>query len=830
MQTLAIIVIALTVFLALGYSRAPFFAWVAVAIVAFLALASVGHWPGPIIGVGLTLIVGFCAVFLVSGPVLELYKRVLPAMSATEREAIEAGTVWWDAALFSGDPDWDRLLELPAPRLSKEEQAFLDGPVEELCRMVDDWQVTSSLHDLPAEVWDFVRTRGFFGMIIPRRYGGLEFSALAHSAVVMKLASRSGTLGVTVMVPNSLGPAELLLHYGTQEQKDNYLPRLARGEEIPCFALTGPEAGSDASAMQDIGVVCRDRFGDRDDVLGVRLNWEKRYITLGPVATLLGLAFKLRDPDRLIGDDPDPGITLALIPTDTPGITIGARHMPMTMAFHNGPNAGHDVFIPIDWIIGGPAMAGRGWMMLMESLAAGRSISLPALATGSGKLGSLVTGAYAAVRRQFKTPVGQFEGVQEALARIGGNAYLMDAARVMTCAAVDRGEKPSVISAIVKYHLTERMRQVINDAMDVHGGRGICMGPRNYLAPAYQGVPIAITVEGANILTRSLIIFGQGAIRCHPYVLREMEAARHPDAALGLEQFDAALFAHVGHTLSNACRTLVLGLTGARFAKAPADGALGYYYRQVTRMSAALAISADVAMLLLGARLKRLERLSARLGDVLSFLYLASAAIKRFEDDGRPEADRPLLHWACRDALFRVQVALDELFRNLPVPGAGWLLARLVFPLGHPYGAPNDANDRRVARLLLRPSATRDRLTGGVYIGSTSDAIGRVEDALLKVTAAQGAMRKLQRALRAGELASVGADEQIQEALGRGIIDAAEAALLANAEAARSDAIMVDDFAPDLSAIDGQAVPPERPRATRRAARRATVRSSEAGY
>ena len=804
MQTTALILAGIVLAVALGYRRARPAAWTAAGAAWIGAGAWLADWPATLCVV---LLAAFAAVMVLlthaplrrrvlSARALAAYRKALPPVSDTEREAIEAGTVWWDAQLFSGDPDWQALRALPPPRLSEEEQAFLDGPTETLCRMVDDWEVTQHLHDLPEAAWQFIKSEGFLGMIIPREYGGLGFSALAHSAVVMKLVSRSGSLGVTVMVPNSLGPAELLLEYGTEAQKSHYLPRLACGDEIPCFALTGPEAGSDASAMQDSGVVCRDRFEGRDDVLGVRLNWEKRYITLGPIATLLGLAFKLRDPDHLIGDVDEPGITLALIPTSTPGITIGNRHLPMTLAFHNGPNCGHDVFIPIDWLIGGPHMAGRGWAMLMECLAAGRSISLPALATGTGKLASLATGAYAAVRRQFKTPVGQFEGVQEALARIGGNAYLMDAARVMTCAAVDRGEKPSVISAIVKYHLTERMRQVINDAMDVHGGRGISMGPRNYLASAYQGVPIAITVEGANILTRSLIIFGQGAIRCHPYLLREMAAARDPNPQRALERFDAVLTAHAAHTFTNACRALVLGVSARRAARAPADATLRYYYQQITRMSAALAISADAALLLFGGRLKRLERLSARLGDVLSHLYLASCALKRFDDDGRPDADRPLLHWACRDALYRVQVALDELFRNLPVRGAGWLLARVVFPLGRPYGAPNDANDRRVANLLLRPSNTRARLVGGVYVGTPDDPVGRVENAMHKVVAAQGAARKLQRALRAGRIEAADAQTQLRLAREAGILSADEAALLAIAEAARRDAITVDDFAP----------------------------------
>ncbi len=733
---------------------------------------------------------------LVTRRVFEFFRRVLPPISSTEREAIEAGTVWWDGELFSGAPDWNKLFAVPAAVLSEEERKFIEGPVEELCRMVDDWEITHTLKDLPPHVWEFMKKQRFFGMVIPKRYGGLGFSALGHSTVVMKIASGGVSAAVTVMVPNSLGPAELLLHYGTEEQKDHYLPRLAKGEEIPCFALTGPEAGSDAGAMQDIGVVCRGEFQGEKDVLGLKLNWRKRYITLAPVATLLGLAFKLHDPDRLLSENESPGITLALIPTDTPGVTIGNRHWPMNQAFHNGPTTGEDVFIPVDWIIGGPAMAGKGWMMLMESLAAGRSISLPALGTGSGKLTGRVTGAYAAIRKQFNSPVGQFEGVQEALARIGGNTYLMDAARSLTAVAIDSGERPSVVSAIVKYHLTERMRQVINDAMDIHGGRGISMGPRNYLGRGYQGVPIAITVEGANILTRSLIIFGQGAVRCHPYVLEEMEAARNPDAEQGLCRFDRTLFAHIGFVASNAARALVLGLTGARFTSSPMGGTAGWYVRQLSRMSACLALSADAAMVLLGAQLKRKERLSARLGDVLSHLYLASAALKRFRDQGEPQADRPLLHWACRDALYQIQTAFDELFRNLPGRWVGACLRLLVFPLGMPYDAPNDANDRRVARLLLTPSEARDRLTEGIYIGGPDEPVGRVEHALKKATAADAATRKLHRALRAGQIQADVAGAQIEEALRTGIISEHEAHLLQEAERARDEAIQVDEFLP----------------------------------
>ncbi|MGD8937185.1 MAG: acyl-CoA dehydrogenase, partial [Thiogranum sp.] len=563
---------------------------------------------------------------LISTAAMRQFRRMMPAMSSTEREALEAGTTWWEADLFSGKPDWQKLLDYPRPALSAEEQAFVDGPVNELCGMIDDWKITEQLHDLPPPVWQFLKEHRFFGMIIPKAYGGLEFSAHGHSTVVMKIASRSITAAVTAMVPNSLGPAQLLLNYGTEEQKQYYLPRLASGEEIPCFALTGPDAGSDAAAMPDRGVVCRRTYAGEEQ-LGIRLNWEKRYITLGPVATVLGLAFKLYDPDHLLGEQEELGITLALIPTNTPGIDIGNRHFPLNQAFMNGPNRGRDVFIPLDRIIGGRARIGQGWRMLMECLADGRSISLPALSTGAGKLASRATGAYAAVRKQFKTPIGKFEGIAEVLGRIAGNAYVMDAARGLTTLAVDRGEKPSVASAIVKYHLTERMRDVIDDAMDVHGGRGICMGPRNYLARVYQAIPISITVEGANILTRSLIIFGQGALRCHPFLLKEMHAAQQGD----VQAFDRALFSHARALVGNLARAWFHGLTAARFARAPGEEAReAHFYRQLSRMAAVFAVTSEAALLTLGSTLKRRESLSARLGDALSHLYLASAALKRF--------------------------------------------------------------------------------------------------------------------------------------------------------------------------------------------------------
>ena len=639
----------------LAYFRAGLWLWTVTAFVLLWSVAPLGGFAcSPLVwglAVTLALILNLPALRrpILARPLLKLFRRMLPPLSETEREALEAGTVGWDGELFSGHPDWHKLLSPPAPRLTPAEQAFLDGPVEELCRMLDDWRIVELDRDLPPSVWQFLKQQRFFGMIIPSSYGGLGFSVLAHSQVIMKVASRSVTGAVTVMVPNSLGPAELLLHYGTPAQKNHYLPLLARGEEIPCFALTGPEAGSDAAAIPDRGVVCRGIF-EGQEIVGIRLNWEKRYITLGPVATLIGLAFKLSDPERLLGDRAEPGITLALIPVDTPGISIGTRHMPLDIPFQNGPNWGRDVFIPLEWIIGGPERAGQGWRMLMECLGVGRAISLPALSTGAGKLACRATGAYARIRRQFKLPIGQLEGIEEPLARMAGLTYQMEAARVMTCAAVDRGEKPSVLSAIVKYSLTEGMRRVVNDAMDVQGGSGISLGPRNLLGRVYQAIPIGITVEGANILTRSMIIFGQGAVRCHPYVLREIRAVADPDQAAGLIDFDRAFFGHCGFTVSTAARALWLGVSGGRLLAAP-GGPCRRLLQITSRLSAAFVLAADLSMIIIGSGLKRREKLSGRLADILANLYLVSAAIKQFEDHGRPADELPLLEWACAEQL-----------------------------------------------------------------------------------------------------------------------------------------------------------------------------------
>ncbi len=750
--------------------------------------------------IGVILTVPLLRRLIVSNSILKIFRRMLPQISQTEQEALDAGTVWWDGDLFSGKPDWNKLLAYPKPELTAEEEAFLAGPVEQLCAMLNEWQITHELQDLPQEVWQFIKDNGFFGLIIPKQYGGYGFSALAHSAVVMKIGSRSGTAAVTVMVPNSLGPAELLLHYGTDEQKKYYLPRLAKGVEVPCFALTAPDAGSDAGSMPDFGVVCREDYDGQQNVLGMHVTWEKRYITLGPVATLMGLAFRLRDPDQILGNEVDLGITLALIPTHTPGVNIGRRHFPLNAAFQNGPNSGKDVFIPLDWVIGGRDGIGCGWRMLMNCLAAGRSISLPATSTGAAKFAARTSGAYSRVRVQFNTPIGYFEGIEEVLARIGGNTYMMDAARVMTASAVDMGEKPSVISAIVKYHLTERARQSINDGMDIHGGKGICMGPSNYLGRNYQHIPISITVEGANILTRNMIIFGQGAIRCHPYILQEINAAYDKDTEQASRAFDQALMQHVRFSVRNGVMSLVYGLVGKYMKKCIPDGArpeTASYYQQLTRFSTGFALIADTALLKLGGALKRKERLSARLGDILSMLYLCSATLKRFENDYRHEADLPLLHWSMQDAIYRIQQAFDEFLHNFPVNVALlWCLRLLVFPLGKRFTPPSDTLSHQVAKLMLEPGPARDRLTAGIYIPQTVDEpLADLEQALQCAVECEAIETKLHRAFKAGKI-SVPDEEKIDVAMKQNIISASEAALLNKMKILRRRVIMVDDFSP----------------------------------
>jgi acyl-CoA dehydrogenase len=727
----------------------------------------------------------------ITKPILAWYRKQLPPISPTERDAIAAGTVWWDAELFSGKPQWAKLRSFPKPQLTPEEQIFLDGPVETLCSLLNDWDIRRNC-DLPEHVWAFIRDNGFMGMIIPKERGGLGFSALMHSHVVMKVASRSPAAAVTVMVPNSLGPAELLMRYGTDAQRDYYLPRLAKGIEIPCFALTAPEAGSDAASIPDRAIVCYgDYKGQR--VLGMRVTWNKRYITLAPVATILGLAFKLYDPDHLIGDHEDIGITLALVPTDTPGVQIGRRHFPADQSFQNGPTQGKDVFIPMDYIIGGQARVGQGWRMLMDCLAAGRAISLPALGTGAAMFCARVTGAYARARRQFGLPIGKFEGIEEPLARIAGTAYGLDAARRLTAASLDAGQQPSVLSAILKYHATERMRTALNDAMDIHGGRAICDGPRNYLFGTYMSVPVAITVEGANILTRSLIIFGQGAIRCHPYLLKEMEAANLSDPNESLVAFDRVLFDHIASAASNVTRAFLHNLTGGLFARVPDVPRITPLYRGLHVAAVTFAAVADLVMGTLGGAMKRRESLSARLGDILSELYLMSCALKRYEDEGAQAADLPLLEWNYQTALHTIQMRLDDVLSNLPNRPVAWLLRLVAFPLGRFRRPPSDRLAHACATLILSATETRERLTHGIYISRLpTDPTGRMEAAFTAALERDAIEDKIRASGQVGRKAMTDLARLVRE----NVITQGEADALVRANAIVRDAIDVDDFAP----------------------------------
>ena len=738
---------------------------------------------------------------LISDRFFSWFRKALPRISDTEQEALDAGTVWWDGELFSGRPHWKKLLKMPAPQLSEKEQSFLDGPVEELCRMLNDWEICETHHSLPEEIWSFIREHRMLGMIIPESYGGLEFSAQANSAVVLKLSSRNLTAAISVMVPNSLGPGELLLHYGTTQQKDYYLPRLASGKEIPCFALTSPSAGSDAASMNDVGIVCKGQYQGKE-VLGMNLSWNKRYITLAPIATLLGLAFKARDPDGLLGKKVELGITCALIPTSTPGVQIGNRHMPVGAVFQNGPTQGENVFIPMEWVIGGQERIGQGWSMLMQSLAAGRAISLPALGTAGAKMSALMSGAYARIRRQFNIPIGHFEGIEEPLARIGGRTYRMDSARLLTLVALDQGERPAVLSAIVKYQLTEGNRHCINDAMDIHGGKGIITGPRNYLAHAYQATPIAITVEGANILTRSLIIFGQGAIRAHPWLLKEMQAAASPRPE-ARKIFDKVFFAHVGHIISNLVRSLLLGLTSGLATRSPVRGPTARYFRQMSRMVAAFSFTSDLVLILLGGKFKFREKLSGRLADALIHLYLGSAVLKRYEDEGRPEEDMPFVLWAMDDSLYTIQESLKGVLSNLQIPGVGRVVKWLIFPLGVPYAPPSDLVGKAVARLLLSENASRDRLVSGVYVSDEDDASGRVHRAFNLILNSAHAENAVRNALKE-PVTFANYIKLVQKAVETGVITEEQATMVRLAQEACRAVIEVDDFPPGAIVGSGE--------------------------
>lgn len=721
-----------------------------------------------------------------SKPIFSWARGVLPTMSDTEREALEAGDVWWDADLFTGNPDWSKLLAFAPAKLTDEENAFLHGPVDELCAMLDEWKINWEWRDLPPEVWSFIKAKKFFGMIIPKEFGGLGFSPYAHSEVVRKISSRSLTAAVTVMVPNSLGPGELLMRFGTKEQQDRWLPRLAAGQDIPCFGLTSPEAGSDAASMIDTGVICKGNFEGRE-VIGLKLNWHKRYITLGPVATLLGLAFKAYDPDHLVGDQEELGITVALIPTHLPGVSIGHRHLPAMQVFQNGQNWGRDVFIPLDYIIGGQERLGQGWKMLMTALAAGRGISLPSLSAAGAAYAARTTGAYARIREQFGISISKFEGIEEPLARIAGTAYLLDAARRLTCAALNEGHHPAVISGIMKLHATERMRIAIDDAMDIHGGKAVIDGPQNYLGGLYRSVPVGITVEGANILTRNLIVFGQGAIRAHPYLLQEMNALSETDRDKGLTAFDTAFWKHVGHSFATMFRAWGRSWSFGLFAPAPDAGDATEFYRQLSRYSSAFALCADMALLTLGGALKRKEMLSARFGDILSELYLLSAALKRWQDESRQKEDLPALQWCMASGFKTIENRFAEILANLPNRPVAWMLKFLIQPFGARVTGPSDRVVHLCAQLVLSPSAARDRLTPDLAFVEDDGGIARLEKAFRLVTAAEDAAKQL----RAARLLDW------KDAVKKGVLTEADGEKLAAAHEAVAKVIEVDDFAPE---------------------------------
>jgi len=816
------IIAALVAFGVLAYRRASLRDWAMVALVVGLLLQlHIGPdgmwlengWPGLVLALlpGLVLLALCLApvrLALVSGPAYRIVKSILPRVSRTEQEALDAGTVGWDAELFSGRPDYQKLAAIRPLTLSDEEKAFLTGPAEEVCAMIDDWDTRHNRADLPPEVWQYLKDKGFLGMLIGKEHGGLGFSAQAQSMIVSKVASRSVAAGITVMVPNSLGPGELLEKYGTPAQKEKYLRRLATGVEVPCFALTGPHAGSDAAGMRDVGVVGYGTYEGKQ-VLGVTLSWDKRYITLAPVATLLGLAFNLYDPDDHLGKRENVGITLALVPADYPGVKIGRRHYPARSAFMNGPTSGHNVFIPLDFLIGGTQYAGQGWRMLMECLATGRAISLPAIGSVSIKQALRVTSAYARVRRQFGIAIGVMEGVADPLSRMVKSAYTFEAARALTASMVDEGQKPSVISALLKYRTTEAMRDRINDAMDIHGGRAVQDGPTNYLFSGYATTPVAITVEGANILTRTLITFAQGALRAHPYLYREVAAAQHADPRQGLIDFDQAFGGHVSFMLGNIVGSFVHGLTFGRFAPAPDKGEMTHWYRQLSRYAQSFALVGDWTVAYLGGDLKRKQRLSGRMADILSDLYLLSALLRRYEDEGSLAEDKPVVEAAARDAIAAIEANFKLVFDNFPNPVLATLMRILVFPLGRHARPASDKDNYRLARAILSPSAFRDRMTAGTFVSTNpNDPTGVLEDALAKVTAVEEIETRFLRALKKGRLHRRLDTDAIAQAVAAGVLSPEDAERLRAAEAAAEAVIGVDDFAPDaLARADVRSTP-----------------------
>ncbi len=809
---LTVLLICLAGAFALSMRRAALWTYAALALGTWWVWASElldgeGFWPA-LDGASLILllpVLALCALAIPSirrsllvAPAFAMVRKILPKVSETEQQALDAGTIGFDAQLFSGTPDWDQLRAVPPITLTAEERAFMDGPTEQLCKMIDDWQIRHGEHEVPEPIWDFVKQHGFLGMLISKTHGGLGFSGQAQSLILGKVASRSPDVCTIVMVPNSLGPGELIEKYGTPEQKEHYLPRLAKGLEVPCFSLTGPTSGSDAATMRDIGTVVKQSYQGQE-TLGIKLSWDKRYITLGPKATLVGLAFHLFDPEKLLGGKDDLGITVALIPANHPGVNIGRRHLPCGSAFPNGPNWGTDVFVPMDFVIGGQKMAGQGWRMLMECLAAGRAISLPSSATAGAKSMLRNTTAYGRIRKQFGLPVGKMEGLEEPLARMVQTAYLNEAARGVTASMVSRGEKPSVISALMKYQTTERMRITVNDAMDLHGGRGICDGPMNYLQSAYQAVPVGITVEGANILTRTLITFAQGALRSHPYLYKEIQAVQSADAKQGLRDFEPALLGHIAFSVSNVTGSLFHNLTGGRFANAPAQtGPVEHWYRQLSRASRSFALVADLTVAVLGGGLKTKQKLTGRLADALSELYFTACALKRFEDDGRPPADLAIVDFCAANGLYKFQEALRGVIDNFPNAPARILMRACVFPLGARLRPAPDWLGHKIVALVMQPGDVRDRLTRDIFISrDVNDATGLLEVTLQKVIQAEEAEKKLDRAVRKGEIMRFHGIDWIGDAYRKGVVTEAEATLLREVETLTARVIAVDHFDPE---------------------------------
>lgn len=787
--------IAATAVIAIGfaYTGAPLWLW---AIAGYLGLAGL-EAPNWLLITYTALVLLFNVKpirrTLISAPIMKLLDALnfLPTISETEQTAIDAGTVWVDGELFSGKPNFKRILEESYPELTKDEQDFLDNQVEALCGMVSDWDVFVK-KDFNEDAWEYMRKEGFFGLIVPKKYGGHEFSATAHSAIVAKLGSRCGPLATTVMVPNSLGPAELLMHYGTEKQKEYYLPRLAAGVEMPCFALTEPNAGSDAGGMTSDGEV----FKGEDGELYLKLNWNKRYITLAAISTVLGLAFKLRDPENLLGKGEDLGITCALIPSDTKGVVIGKRHDPLGVPFYNCPTHGYGVVVPIDAIIGGKEGAGNGWRMLMESLAVGRGISLPAQSLGGAKMATRVVGAYAMIRKQFGMNIGKFEGIEEPMARIGGYTYFMEAARKYTTGGLDKGAKPAVVTAIMKYNFTELMREIINDSMDIVGGAGISRGPRNIFANGYISLPIAITVEGANILTRTLMIFGQGAIRCHPYALNEIKALTEGDA----KAFDDNFWAHIGHVGRNKARAFMLSITRGRLAGSPVSGPASRYFKKLAWTSASFAFFADIALGSYGGALKMKEKIAGRYADVLSYMYLAAATLRRFEAEGRRKEDEIYFKWAMDYIFYRIQQAFEGILKEIQVPGLSWAFRLIgVWSRLNPIGTyPSDDLGHKVASAMQTVGEQRDRITDGSYVPTDpSEAVGRYEHTLNLITEAAPVYKKIYVAMKKREIPKDSVPNLIDPALEKAVITKEEATLVRKAEDARYDAIQVDEFTQD---------------------------------